>query len=597
MKLRPYQEQLESEIWQAWARPGVRVVLAVLPTGGGKTVIFCTVVRKFNGPAVVLAHRRELIAQMSLALAREGVRHRIIGPPALIKLCVRSHMEDLGRSWFDPNARVAVASVQSVSPKTIDPAWAAQVGLWVGDEGHHYLKANEFGRALAHFPNARGLLVTATPGRADGQGLGSHADGLADAMVLGPSGRDLIEARFLSRYKLFAPPSTLHREDIPVTASGDFSPAKLREETGRSSVIGDVVAHYTKHAPGKLSLTFADSIENATVIAGKFRDAGVRAEVLTGKSPDEVRTSILRQFKQRQVLQLVSVALVDEGFDCPSVEAVFDAAATESFGRFAQRFGRGLRIMDGKSHMMYFDHVGNLVRHGNPTAPREWTLDRRAKRAASEDDAEPIRICAIGNKHDGSPPVQGLAGTPGEWVGWTRKMSDGIRAMTSVPDDGEPVWLYRGSGEACAQRYERFLKVCPYCGHQPEPQSRSSPEFVEGDLTELDDEALARLRGEVLDLDAAPPDLQLLGAAAQGGARKNHERRTDAQQQLRDVMALWAGWQRHLGRDDSYAYRLFNHTYGVDVLTAQSKALTANEALTLAVRIRTDLDANGVVEQ
>jgi hypothetical protein len=140
------------------------------------------------------------------------------------------------------------------------------------------------------------------------------------------------------------------------------------------------------------------------------------------------------------------------------------------------------------------------------------------------------------------------------------------------------------------------MKVCPYCGHQPEPQSRSSPEFVEGDLTELDDATLAAMRGEVLDLDAPPPDLQFLGAAAQGGARKNHERRTDAQQQLRDVMALWAGWQRHLGRDDSYAYRLFNHTYGVDVLTAQSKALTANEAMTLAVRIRTDLDANGVTE-
>lgn len=595
MKLRPYQEQLESEIWQAWARPGVRVVLAVLPTGGGKTVIFCTVVRKFNGPAVVLAHRRELIAQMSLALAREGVRHRIIGPPALIKLCVRSHMEDLGRSWFDPNARVAVASVQSVSAKTIDPAWAAQVGLWVGDEGHHYLKANEFGRALKHFPNARGLLVTATPGRADGQGLGSHADGLADAMVLGPNGRDLIGAGYLSKYRLFTPPSDLHREDIPITASGELSPVKLRDETARSSVTGDVVKHYQQGAAGKLGLTFADSIENATTIAGKFCAAGVRAEVLTGKSPDEVRDAVLRRFRQRQVLQIVSVALIDEGFDCPAVEVVSDAAATESFGRFAQRFGRGLRIMDGKSHMMYFDHVGNLLRHGNPTVPRPWTLDRRARHAVSKDDAEPIRICSIGNKHDGAPPVQGLASTPGEWVGWTRKMGDGIRAMTSVPDDGAPVWLYRGSGEACTERYERFLKICPYCGHQPEPQSRSAPEYVEGDLTELDDETLARMRGETIDLSAAPPDLHFLGAAAARGSFKQHTARASAQQQLRDLIALWAGWQGAQGRDDSYAYRLFFHTYGHDVLGAQ--ALGGPDALALAVRLRTDLDANGVVEQ
>lgn len=596
MNLFPDQATLEGDIWAAWSRPGVRVVIAVMPTGGGKTVIFCTVVRKFGMPTVVLAHRQEILGQISLALAREGVRHRIIGPKALIKLCVTAHMQDLGRSWFDPNARVAVASVQSISAKTVDPAWAAQVGLWVGDEGHHYLRDNEFGRAVAFFPNARGLLVTAETSRTDGMGLGSHADGLADAMVEGPCGEELIAMGRLSKYKLFMPPSDLRREDIPITPSGELSPTKLRDETARSSVTGDVAKHYLKHCPGKLGLTFADSIQNATTIAGNFRDKGVRAEVLTGKSPDEVRTSILRQFRERQVLQIVSVALIDEGFDCPAVEVVSDAAATESFQRFKQRFGRGLRVMDGKPYMMYFDHVGNLIRHkGAPTWPRPQSLDRRAKRAAKDDDAEPIRICANGNKHDGSPPVQGLATTPGEWAGWSRKMGDGIRSMASVPDDGAPVWLYRGSDQACAERYERYHKVCPYCQFRPEPQSRSSPEFVDGDLTELDDEALARLRGETIDLTAPPPDLHFLGPAAQGGARKNHERRIEAQQQLRDLIALWAGWQKSLGRDDSYAYRLFFHTYGHDVLGAQ--ALGGPDALALAIRLRTDLDANGVVPQ
>jgi hypothetical protein len=173
-------------------------------------------------------------------------------------------------------------------------------------------------------------------------------------------------------------------------------------------------------------------------------------------------------------------------------------------------------------------------------------------------------------------------------------MGDGIRTMASVPDDGAPVWLYGGSGQACAERYERFLKVCPYCGHQPEPQSRSSPEYVEGDLTELDDETLARMRGETIDLSAPPPDLHFLGSAAARGSFKQHTARASAQQQLRDLIALWAGWQGAQGRDDSYAYRLFFHTYGHDVLGAQ--ALGGPDALALAVRLRTDLDANGVTE-
>ena len=540
MQLRPYQQEIHDAIGNAWAE-GNQNVLACLPTGGGKTVAFSHIVKEEPGSSIVLAHRAELVAQMSLALARESVRHRIIGPSSLVRLCVNSHVAELGRPFYDANAKTGVASVQSITAHKDNSHWFDQVCLWVHDEAHHLLRENQFGKAVARFPNARGLGVTATPGRADGRGLGRHADGLFDTMIMGPTPRWLIDQGFLSQYKIFAPPSNLDLTAVHVTAGGDYSPPELKVATQKSTVLGDTVNHYIKHASGKSGLTFADSVENATDIAARFREAGISAEVLTGKTPDALRADVIAKFKTRQVMQIVSVALIDEGFDCPGVEVVSDAAATQSFNRFAQRFGRGLRIMDGKPHMIYLDHVGNTLRHGLPDARREWSLDRRDRRSSGKSDAIPMRVCV---------------------------------------------------NPECIQPYERIFRCCPYCGHYPPPPSRSAPEFVDGDLLELDAETLAALRGEIARIDGDP--VIPYGAAPEvaGAVRRRHWERREGQRALRNVIAWWAGLESAQGRGESESYRRFYHRFGVDVANAQT--LNAKEAGELAERVTMELAKYGI---
>ena len=550
MRLRPYQQEIHDAITNAWAT-GHQNVLAVLPTGGGKTVTFSHIVKEEQGSSIVLAHRAELVAQMSLALAREQVRHRIIGPSSLVRLCVNAHVGELGRPFYDANAKTGVASVQSVTANKDGAQWFEQVRLWVHDEAHHLLRDNQFGKAVARFPNARGLGVTATPGRADGKGLGRHADGLFDTMVMGPTPRWLIDQGFLSQYKIFAPPSNLDLTAVHVTASGDYSPPELKAATQKSTVLGDTVTHYIKHASGKSGLTFADSVENATDIAVRFRAAGVSAEVLTGKTPDALRANVIAKFKNRQVMQIVSVALIDEGFDCPGVEVVSDAAATQSFNRFAQRFGRGLRIMEGKSHMIYLDHVGNTLRHGLPDARREWSLDRRERRSSGKSDAIPMRTCAT----------------------WTDV--DGVEH------------------EGCFQPFERVFKECPYCACPvPPPPARSAPEFVDGDLLELDADTLAALRGEIARVDGDPVIPWGASPEVAGAVRKRHLERQQGQAALRNVIAWWAGLETAQGRGESESYRRFYHRFGVDVANAQT--LNAKEAAELAERVAAELAKYGI---
>jgi len=551
--LRPYQAQAKAEIYDAWG-VGHRNVLAVLPTGAGKTVTFSDVIREHNGAACAIAHRQELVTQISLALARDGIRHKIIGPKKVVKLANAIHMEELGLSYVDQQARVAVAGVDTLIRAKDLEHWRQSVTLWVMDEAHHVLAENKWGQAAQMFPNAKGLGVTATPGRADKKGLGRHADGLFDYLIEGPTMRDLIDMGYLTDYRLFAPPSDLTMAGNKAGGSGDWSPQQLKTAAKKSHIIGDVVTHYLRIAPGKLGVTFATDVETATDIARQFNEAGVPAAVVSAKTPDRERVSILRQFKRRELLQLVNVDLFGEGFDLPAIEVVSMARPTESYGLYVQQFGRALRLMidaelmrawdglpvaqrlahiaaSGKPKAIIIDHVGNIERHGLPDAPRTWSLDRGDRRARGPaTDAIPVRAC---------------------------------------PE--------------CTSVYERVFVACPYCNHTPVPAIRSGPEFVDGDLTELDLEALKALRGEV-DRVAGPVRYpQGLSGPARARLFKDHSARHAAQLELRDAVAWWAGHQRVAGRSDRESYRLFFHTFGTDVMTAQT--LPAADAAALTVKI------------
>lgn len=548
--LRPYQTDIKNDIYAAWNSGAVNV-LAVLPTGAGKTVTFSDIIHGHQGASCAIAHRQELVSQISLALARDRVRHRIIGPKNVVKLCVNIHMAEVGASYYDPSAPCAVAGVDTLVRRGDElAAWLQSVTLCVQDEAHHVLESNKWGTAFKMFPNAKGLGVTATPLRADGKGLGRHADGLFDVMVEGPGMRDLINMGYLTDYRVFAPPSDIDLSAVTVSqATGDFNPQKLKTAVRKSHVIGDVVKHYLKIAQDKLGVTFATDVETATDIAAQFNALGVPAAVVSAKTPDSERIALLRKFKNRQLLQLVNVDLFGEGFDLPAIEVVSMARPTQSYALFVQQFGRALRLLDAKQYAIIIDHVGNVERHCLPDARREWSLDRREKRSKStESDSIPVKTCL---------------------------------------------------NETCLAVYERIYAACPYCGHVTPPAARNAPEFVDGDLCELDPATLARMRGEIdrVDMDKEVYREELAAKhtpkIGQLAHVKRHAERQEAQAALRHSIAWWAGYQRTMGRNDSESYRRFYFTFGVDVMTAQ--ALNTKEAIELAGQINEHLGglANG----
>jgi hypothetical protein len=297
-------------------------------------------------------------------------------------------------------------------------------------------------------------------------------------------------------------------------------------------------------------------VETATDIAARFNAAGIPAAIVHAGTSDEDRARHISSFARRELLQLVNVDLFGEGFDLPAIEVVSMARPTESYSLYAQQFGRALRLLispdlhavwegltpeqrlgrileSTKPRAVIIDHVGNVERHMLPDAERIWTL-------------EPSK---------------------GEPSG---------RAKNEVP-------MRTCLNAECLAVYERTHPFCPLCGHTPVPARRTGPELVDGDLTELSEDALARLRGRVIDLASTfTPHVGVPHVANLANA-KRHRHDIECQKALRESLAWWAGIQRRDGRSDRESMRKFYHTFGVDVLSAQ--ALKAADALPLADKI------------
>lgn len=368
--LRPYQNTL-IERTRANFIAGKTSQLLVLPTGGGKTICFSYMASKAvekNLRVWILAHRVELLEQISRTLSVFNVAHGMVAPGYMA----------------DRRKQVQVASVFTMV-RRLDRYEAPD--LIIVDEAHHAISDSTWGKVITAFPNAKLLGVTATPIRLSGEGLGD----LFQCMVQGPTMRELIDLNALSPYRLFAPAGVdltgVH------TRMGDFVRGELEAAVDKPSVTGDAVAHYKRLANGKRAVAFCVSVAHANHVAEQFRGAGIEAQAIDGSMERGLRQSLLKEFADGKIKVITSCDLISEGFDVPSIEAAILLRPTQSLGLYLQQVGRALRTFEGKSEAIILDHAGNVKRHGLPDEERAWSLTGAAKKKAQKKSEVPIKTC------------------------------------------------------------------------------------------------------------------------------------------------------------------------------------------------------------
>ena len=563
IKLRDYQAEIIARVVEAWRK--LLSLLVVCPTGAGKTVIFSSVIHNHNGASAAIVHRKEIVSQIACSLAALDVKHRVVAPPNVVAMIRRKQLKRFGKSFVDPTARCGVVSVQTMTSKSsakndVLQRWLAQVTLAVFDEGHHYTRAGLWGRAVDGLPaKCKRLFVTATPERADGLGLGVDADGYAQTMIEGPTTKWLIDNGYLSRFRYVAPTTDLNVSDLPITAKGDINTQKMRARIKDSHLVGDVLAEYMKRAAGKRTIIFANDVETCEEMAATFCAAGVKAVALSGTTDAAVREREIEGFEDGTgATVLINCDLFDEGFDVPGVEVVMLTRVTMSLAKFLQMCGRALRpvFADGfdlsaaegrlaamaagdKPEAVIIDMVRNWERHGMPNWPRVWSLEGREKGTrAAPSDTVPQRCCL---------------------------------------------------NETCLQPYEAYYPACPYCGHVPEPQARSAPEQVDGDLFELDVEGMAALLEQIQRADMTDEEYQQdqlrrhIPAIGRGADMKRHRASKYRRGVLHELVGWWVGMQPD-DRSMSEKHRRFYHRFGIDIGTAFT--LNAKDTDALIERIQ-----------
>jgi DNA repair protein RadD len=358
--LRDYQELAVQAIREAFGE--FRRVLFVLPTGGGKTVVFSHIAEQAmrkGRTVVIVAHRRRIVNQISAALDRLGVAHGVIAP----KHPMTDHP-------------VQVGMIQTIF-RRLDRI--AEPDLLVVDEAHHGV-AGTWERVSSAWTRARILGVSATPERLDGKGLRPAFD----EMVIGPYPRELIERGALSDYEYLAPPNGLDLSGVK-TRGGDYALDQLAEMLTASPITGDAVEHYGKHLNGKPAVVFCVNIMHAQMVAERFRAVGWKAASVDGKMSADQQEDLITALGDGRLNVLTSCELISEGVDVPNVAGCILLRPTKSLALWLQQVGRALRPNEDGSKSIILDHVGSVHRFGMPCFPRDWSLDGRKKRRKAAD--------------------------------------------------------------------------------------------------------------------------------------------------------------------------------------------------------------------
>jgi superfamily II DNA or RNA helicase len=335
--------------------PGVSRDLAVMATGGGKTILFAALIEATLKPgerALVLAHREELLDQAAAKIAMVD--------PALhveIEQAARRATRHSGDGLFafsNPLQRsVVVASVQTLHDRRRADFAPNAFALIIVDEAHHST-ADSYLDILDYFGCMEGRTrlvgVTATPNRTDGKPLGDVYQRIACEYGI----RELVARDYLVRPRGIRLQTSVDLSAVR-TRAGDFAQGELQEAVNveaRNLLIAKALRDY---CADRQTIVFTAGVEHAHELASLAVSAGFRAAPIWGAMPKEDRAADLAAFARGELQVLTNFGVLTEGFDVPSVSAIVLGRPTKSSLLLTQMVGRGLRLADGKTDCLIID--------------------------------------------------------------------------------------------------------------------------------------------------------------------------------------------------------------------------------------------------
>ncbi len=330
-------------------------LLYQLPTGGGKTVVFSEIARRYieekKKKVVVLTHRIELSIQTSTMLSGFGVKNKIIN----------SEVKELK----DQDEYMCfVAMVETLNNRLQEEKVEINnIGLVIIDEAHY----NSFRKLFKYFENSTILGVTATPLSSN---IKLPMKDNYQKLIIGESIGALIKKKFLAKANMYNYDVSL--QSLKLGINGDYTVKSSDEFYGNQSMLSKLMTAYSEISKGKKTLIFNNGINTSRYVYETFKKAGLNIRHLDNKNTASERKEILTWFSETPDAILTSVSILTTGFDEPTVETIILNRATRSLTLYFQMIGRGSRVLPKKSEFTVIDMGNNVARFGMWDAPVDW---------------------------------------------------------------------------------------------------------------------------------------------------------------------------------------------------------------------------------
>ena len=298
--LRDYQQEAKKQIFESWE--DCDNVMFQMPTGTGKTRLFTSIISDIKAWSIInqedarvliIAHRVELIEQISESLNRYKVSHGIIA----------------GGHERNIQAQVQVASIQTITHRAnIEVARSLPIRFIIIDEAHHST-ANSYKKLWELYPSAKKLGVTATPWRMNHQGFAK----IYDKLILSRSIKEFIEQGWLSPYCFYSIGSgskvtqeinSINEFDI----EGDYKISALEKTIDQSAIRAQLLDSYLKFAKGKKGIIYSISRKHSDHICAEYKAKGVNIVRIDSETPREERRLYVQKFRKGQIDIIVNVA-------------------------------------------------------------------------------------------------------------------------------------------------------------------------------------------------------------------------------------------------------------------------------------------------
>ncbi len=301
--------------------------LIVVPTGGGKTVIFCEIANRLNLKTLFLAHTRELLEQAKRTFKIMGIEDGLI--------------------TFDSIQRITHPS--NKIPENV------HFDLVVIDECHR-ARSNSYMKIINRFFDSKIIGLTATPYRGDGQLITNIFGYPEEPLTL----IDLIKSGFLCDFIGHRIKTSINLQSIKRTNSTkDFSSGCLSAVINVKERNEIILNAWRKYGENKKTLGFACSVPHAIELCNIFRQNGIPSDYISGSIATSERDIRIMKFKSGETKVMWNCDILTEGFDEPSIECLLMARPTLSKRLYVQMIGRGSRIFPEKKYCKVLEFTDN----------------------------------------------------------------------------------------------------------------------------------------------------------------------------------------------------------------------------------------------